>query len=156
MTTEKGPFSTRPFPRGYADGGHADVRPAARAANDLPELPREDLAAGLQARRELGPEYDAAFAESLLDRVEETIQARLGGRPVTRSELEQVTLLRLENENARGERKVTVSIAVVSLIASIPLTGIAAGMHSFGFLVIIWTGLVMINLAHAVRRPKGH
>jgi hypothetical protein len=151
MTTEKGPFSTRPFPRGYADG-----RLPARAANDLPELPREDLAAGLQARRELGPEYDAAFAESLLERVEETIQARLGGRPVPRSDLEQVTLLKLENENTRGERKVTVSIAIVSLIASIPLTGIAAGMHSFGFLVVIWTGLVMINLAHAVRRPKGH
>jgi hypothetical protein len=151
MTTEKGPFSTRPIPR-----GHADVRPAARAANDLPELPREDLAAGLQARRELGPEYDAAFAESLLERVDETIQARLGGRPVPRSELEQTALLRLEHENARGERKASVGIAVVSLIASIPLTGIAAGMHSFGFLVIVWTGLVMINLAHAVRRPKGH
>jgi hypothetical protein len=150
MTMEKGPFSTRPLPR-----GHADVRPPGRAANDLSALPREDLAAGLQARRELGPEYDAAFAESLLERVEETIEARLGGRQVPRSELEQVTVMKLDNENARGERKVTVSIAVVSLIASIPLTGIAAGMHSFGFLVIIWTGIVMINLAHAVRRPKG-
>jgi hypothetical protein len=149
MTTEEGSFSTRPLPR-----DHAGVRPPARPVNDLTALPREDLAAGLQARRELGPEYDAAFAESLLERVDETIQARLGGRQVPRSELERIALLKLENENARGERKVTVSIAVVSLIASIALTGIAAGMPSFAFLMVVWTGLVMINLVHAVKRPR--
>lgn len=124
-----------------------------RLANEQAGLPREDLAAALQARRELGPDYDAAFAESLVERIDQTIEARLhGGSPSAHPNLEQAYLLKLQQDNARGERRVSVSIAVVSLIASIPLSGIAAGMHSLAFLVIVWTGVVLINMAHAIRR----
>ncbi len=36
-----------------------------------PRLPREDLTAAMAARRELGPDYDDAFIETVVDRIEE-------------------------------------------------------------------------------------
>ncbi|HEX6471819.1 MAG TPA: hypothetical protein VF069_22175 [Streptosporangiaceae bacterium] len=118
-----------------------------------PGLPRDDLAAALQARRELGPDYDAAFAESLAERVDQTIQARLAafhGRPAAP---EPDLWLRSERA-AAGERRVTITVACVSLGVSIPLSGIAAGMHSLAALTVIWTGIVMVNLAYALRRRR--
>jgi hypothetical protein len=119
-------------------------------------LPRDDLAAALQARRELGPDYDAAFAEALAERVDETIQARLaaqnGRRPGPAALGPDAARLRdYEQANAAGERHVGVAIALVSLGVSIPLSGIAAAMHSLVALMIVWIGIVMVNLANAVR-----
>ncbi|HEU5161108.1 MAG TPA: hypothetical protein VFU43_29190 [Streptosporangiaceae bacterium] len=116
-----------------------------------PGLPRDDLAAALQARRELGPDYDAAFAESLAERVDQTIQARLAAARAVPS-ADPGRREAYERANAAGERKVTTAIACVSLGVSIPLSGIAAGMHSLAALVIIWTGIVLVNLANALRR----
>jgi hypothetical protein len=117
-----------------------------------PGLPRDDLAAALQARKELGPDYDAAFAESLAERVDQTVAARLAaarGAPLG----DDLAVLRAyDRANAAGERKVTVAIACTSLAVSIPLTGIAAGIHSLAAMLIIWTGIVMVNLANALRR----
>jgi len=115
-------------------------------------LPRDDLAAALQARRELGPDYDAAFAESLAERVDQTLQARLAAYQSPPPGLDPMRREAYEHSNAAGERKVTVAIACVSLGASIPLTGIAAGMNSLAAMLIIWTGIVMVNLASALRR----
>jgi hypothetical protein len=117
-----------------------------------PGLPRDDLAAALQARRELGPDYDAAFADSLADRVDQTIAARLAAAGRTPPRMDQAALGAYERANAAGERKVTITIACVSLGVSMPLSGIAAGMHSLAALMIIWTGIVLVNLANALRR----
>jgi hypothetical protein len=140
------------FPSSRSDGFRTARQRADRLANEQAGLPREDLAAALEARRELGPEYDAAFAESLVERIDETIEARMHGSARSRTDLEQAYLLKLQQDNAKGERKASVGIACVSLGVSVPLSGIAAGMHSLAFLVIIWTGIVMINMAHALRR----
>jgi hypothetical protein len=118
-----------------------------------PGLPRDDLAAALQARRELGPDYDAAFVETLADRVDQAIAARLtAARDASTGAAPAVPKAYDRGAVAAGERKVTITIACVSLGVSIPLSGIAAGMHSLSALLIIWTGIVMINLANAVRR----
>jgi hypothetical protein len=115
-------------------------------------LPRDDLAAALQARRELGPDYDAAFADSLAARVDQIIAARLAaGRGPSPGDAPAAPSA-YDRANADGERKVTITIACVSLGVSIPLSGIAAGMHSLAALLIIWTGIVMVNLANALRR----
>jgi hypothetical protein len=41
---------------------------------------------------------------------------------------------------------------VFSLLAGIPLTGIAAGTSGLPGLVTAWAGLVLINIAYALRR----
>ncbi|RFU36973.1 hypothetical protein DZF91_35385, partial [Actinomadura logoneensis] len=54
------------------------------AYNMTMTVPREDLVAGLAARRELGPDYDAAFAEVIAARIEEQLAARQAGRELPR------------------------------------------------------------------------
>jgi hypothetical protein len=46
-----------------------------------PRLPREDLTAAMAARRELGPDYDDAFIETVVDRIEEALDARAAAGP---------------------------------------------------------------------------
>jgi hypothetical protein len=116
-----------------------------------PGLPRDDLAAALQARRELGPDYDAAFAESLAERLDQTIQARLAGFRGPSPVPEPPSPLSSERI-AAGERRLAIAVACVSLGVSIPLSGIAAGMHSMTALLIMWTGIVLVNMAYALRR----
>jgi hypothetical protein len=112
-----------------------------------PGLPHEDLKAAFAARQELGPEYDAAFAESVVDRVQQTVDARMSSHLRARSDLDR--------REAAGDRKVTITVACVSLGVSIPLTAIAATQAGFAGLLVAWIGLVLINLGYALR-PHRH
>jgi hypothetical protein len=99
------------------------------------ELPREDLAASLAARRELGPDYDAAFVDAVAERIEQATAVR---RPVV-AEIE------------KGERAMTLTVACVSLGVSIPTSAIAAVNAGLAGLAIVWLALVAINVAFALR-----
>lgn len=99
------------------------------------ELPRDDIAASLAARRELGPDYDAAFVEAVAERIERGVAAR---RPVVA-------------ENDKAERAVTLTVVCVSLGVSIPVTAIAASQAGLSGLLIVWLSLVAINVAFALR-----
>lgn len=99
------------------------------------ELPRDDLAASLAARRELGPDYDAAFVEAVAERIERAIAAR---RPVVA-------------ENEKAERAMALTVVCVSLGVSIPVTAIAANQAGLSGLVVAWLALVAINVAFALR-----
>ncbi len=99
------------------------------------ELPRDDLAASLAARRELGPDYDAAFADAIAARIEQSAVAR---RSATAAE-------------DRSERAVAVTVVCVTLGVSIPTTAIAATQAGLAGLVVVWLALVAINVAFALR-----
>jgi hypothetical protein len=60
-----------------------------------PELPREELAAVVEARRELGKEYEPALVESFIDRLDQVIDARIraGLAERGRSEAERASAL---------------------------------------------------------------
>jgi hypothetical protein len=103
------------------------------------ELPREDLAASLAARRELGPDYDAAFVEAVAERIERAAAVR---RPVVA-------------ENEKGERAVALTVACVSLGVSIPVSAIAAIQTGLAGLAVVWLALAVINVAFALR-PRRH
>jgi hypothetical protein len=98
------------------------------------ELPRDDLAASLAARRELGPDYDAAFVEAIAERVEHAAAAR---RPVLAA-------------NEKTERAMAFTVACVSLVVSIPVTAIAVNQAGLSGLVVSWLALVAINLVFAL------
>jgi hypothetical protein len=100
-----------------------------------PDLPRGDLAASLAARRELGPDYDAAFIEAVAERIEQSVAAR---RPASA-------------ESDRGDRALAITVACVSLGASIPVTAIAAAKAGLAGLVVVWLAIAAINLAFALR-----
>jgi hypothetical protein len=100
------------------------------------ELSRGDLAASLAARRELGPDYDAAFVDAVAERIEQATAMRR--RP-------------LSTETEKGERAVAVTIACVSLGVSIPVSAIAAVQAGLAGLVVVWLAIAVINVAYALR-----
>jgi hypothetical protein len=112
-----------------------------------PGLPRDDLAAALAARRELGPDYDEAFIESVVDRIEETLAARQTamdrsgrrGRGASPGAVEV---------KVKGERDHGVALAIVSLVTAIPLTAIGAESVGFAGLLVVWIGIVLVNIAY--------
>ncbi len=108
-----------------------------------PELPRDDIEAALEARRELGREMEPAVIDAFADRMERAIEARVDAR--------------LAERNARGPARRSGAadhvLPVVSLGAAIPLTAIAAATSGWLAVLIVWLGLVAVNWANA-QRPR--
>ncbi|MFJ3878298.1 hypothetical protein ACIPW5_12645 [Streptomyces sp. NPDC090077] len=106
---------------------------------------KKELAATLEARRELGPEYDAALVESFVDKVDTQVRRRLA----------EERLLQARGgpgpggsaASAFGER---FGFAIVTLVLAVPLSAIGI-TQGIGGLVATWAGIVGVNLAHTGR-----
>ncbi|NDU71030.1 hypothetical protein GWI34_00105 [Actinomadura sp. DSM 109109] len=109
-----------------------------------PRLPREDLTAAMAARRELGPDYDDAFIETVVDRIEETLDARTAAAPRARRRAPA-------SEPRRGERDHSLAMAVLSLLAAIPLSAIGVVNAGLPGLVIALAGVVLVNCTYTFR-----
>ncbi|MGW0899451.1 hypothetical protein ACWD0G_21130 [Streptomyces goshikiensis] len=116
------------------------------------ELKRE-LDATLEARRELGPEYESALVESFVEKVDTQVRRRLAeerlgavrdGGPVARA-------VAVPGSGSFGER---FGFAIVTLVLAVPLTAIGAAQGRLSGLVVVWAGIVAVNLIHA-RSPRG-
>jgi hypothetical protein len=105
-------------------------------------LPRGELAASLAARRELGPDYDAAFVEAVAERIEAAAATR------------RTAPAEWTERSEHAERSVAVTVVCVSLVVSIPVSAIAAVNAGLAGLAIVWLGIVAINVAFALRRPR--
>ncbi|MFE4452613.1 hypothetical protein [Streptomyces sp. NPDC056796] len=116
-----------------------------------PELRRE-LDATLQARRELGPEYESALVDSFLEKVE----SRIAG---TRDQRARRVAAERRTAAARGARPVApaatfgerFAFGAVSLVLAVPLSAIGAAQAGTGGLVVAWLGIVGVNAVHAAR-----
>jgi hypothetical protein len=104
------------------------------------ELDPNDVRASLHARQELGHEFDAAVAESFVDRVSHVIDARIEARLATPLRRDHV-----------GDRTPLV-LAVTSLAAGIPITAIAGFDAGAGGISIVWLGIAAVNIAYRFRR----
>jgi hypothetical protein len=121
--------------------------PAGRAYKttmSAPELQRDDLAATIAARRELGDESEREIVESFLDRVSAGIDARVDARL---------------DQDARHRRpapanRASVPLALGSMGIGIATTGAASGLDHGGALVAIvaWLVIAAINFAHTLGR----
>src|SRR5271165_1088518 len=101
---------------------------------DRDDLKRE-LHATLEARHELGPEYDDEFIQRLADRLTDQVRREVASAPKPHSSgLEP------------GQR---ISIAICSLIFGIPLVAIAQG-SGVGGVAIVMAALVLINVAAGI------
>ncbi|XRQ15731.1 hypothetical protein ACN3XK_34085 [Actinomadura welshii] len=109
----------------------------------IPRLPREDLTAAMAARRELGPEYDDAFIETVVDRIQETLEARSGPAPAPRP--------RPVPRRERGDRDHSLAMAVLSLLAAIPLSAIGVVNAGLPGLFVVIAGIVLVNLTYTFR-----
>jgi hypothetical protein len=115
-------------------------------------LTPEEVRAAAETHQELGPDYQAAVIESFIDKVGKEIDARVDARLAMSESWAQAPARR---QRSFGKDK-PFSLAVLSLIIGVPITGIEAGNHTgIGAIVISWLGIAAINVAYTVanRRP---
>jgi hypothetical protein len=91
-------------------------------------VPREELRATLEARDELGPAYEPELLERFARELEQRLETRL----------------------ARGRRREGLTsqetgIVIVSILASIPLLGIAGGTVGLAGVIVVCAALVLVN-----------
>jgi hypothetical protein len=91
-------------------------------------VPREEARVALEARRELGPAYEDELVERFAQRIEERLEERLAERQPRERPADQGT-----------------AIVIVSLIAAIPLLGIAAGTVGLAGVIVVCAALVLLN-----------
>ncbi|WP_449063107.1 hypothetical protein [Planomonospora algeriensis] len=107
---------------------------------------RQDMRATLDARRDLGPEYEAALVESFVERLDATIAARV------RAEVHATGPAPYgpapKKQRRGGDSSVTVALG--SLGIGIPLTAIASTEAGSAGLLLAWGGIIAVNLAHAL------
>ncbi|TDE43318.1 hypothetical protein E1295_26470 [Nonomuraea mesophila] len=101
---------------------------------------REDLQATLDARRDLGPDYEEALVDSFAQRLDDTIAARV------RAELDRNGAPPRKKSTPGGSM---IPVALGSMAMGIPLTAIASANAGLVGLLITWLAIVAINVAAA-------
>ncbi|WP_329079691.1 MULTISPECIES: hypothetical protein [unclassified Streptosporangium] len=104
---------------------------------------RQDMRATVEARRDLGPEYETALIESFVSRLDATIAHRV------RAEMHAAGAPKVK---PRKNTNSSIPIALGSMGIGIPLTAIAAQTSGTAGLLLAWGGIVAINFAHALSR----
>ncbi|GHE26595.1 hypothetical protein GCM10017673_30600 [Streptosporangium violaceochromogenes] len=115
------------------------------------------MRATIEARRDLGPEYETALVESFVDRLDATIAARVRAELSGAGAHSQHSPYPPHPPVPPPRRGVNpaIPIALGSMGIGVPLTGIAAGAAGTAGLLLAWGGIVAINLAHAAGRWRG-
>lgn len=109
-----------------------------------PKISREEAEATLNARRQLGEDYEPALVESFVERIDAAIEARVDAR------VEQV---RTGAQPAKPKNDDHVlALAIVSLGVAIPMTAIAAHESGVVGILITWIGIVLVNFLYGAGR----
>lgn len=113
---------------------------------------------------ELGPDYRDHVVESFLDKVGREIDARVdarlnGARPQQYHQYppqqQYAPQPAPQQQVARPARDHTFALAIISIALGIPLTAIVAAVGNpsggtvFALLLVVWTAIAVINVAHA-------
>ncbi|KUO18974.1 hypothetical protein [Streptomyces dysideae] len=117
---------------------------------------KKELDATLQARRELGEEYESALVDSFLEKVDQRIDGAVERR-LRRQLAEQQMVAARGARSPRptdtwGER---FGFGIVSLVLAIPLSGIGGGVAGLKGLLVAWFGIVGVNVVQAARVNPG-
>ncbi|MFI6621009.1 hypothetical protein [Streptomyces sp. NPDC050528] len=124
-------------------------------ANDV-ELKKE-LNATLQARRELGDEYESALVDSFLEKIDQRIDGAVERRVRRQLAEQQMVVAR----GSRGPKAANDSwgerfgFGIVSMVLAIPLSAIGGGIAHLPGLLVAWAGIVGVNVVQAARTNPG-
>jgi len=92
---------------------------------------RDEVREAVEARRELGPDYDDHLADALAEKVEARLEERLARlKPQTRPAI--------------------TPLAISSIALGIPITAIAGGTAGAVGIALAWIGIAIVNLAAAL------
>ncbi|MGW0752624.1 hypothetical protein [Streptomyces sp. NPDC002587] len=112
---------------------------------------KKELDATLDARRELGPEYEAALVDSFVEKVDTQLRRRLAEDRLSAARRPAGPSAAAAAEGNFGER---FGFAVVTLVLAIPLSAIAAAQAHLSGLVVAWAGVLGVNFVHAHKRLR--
>ncbi|MCZ4122886.1 hypothetical protein [Streptomyces sp. H39-S7] len=117
-----------------------------------PELKKE-LAATLQARKDLGAEYESELVDSFMEKVDQRLDSHVEQR-VRRQLAEQQTSFARAGRNPGhpepNARFARYGFAGFTMIAAIPLSAIGVVNAGGGGLFITWAGIVGVNVAQSL------
>jgi len=117
------------------------------------DAPRDDVAAMLAARQELGPDYEQALIDGFVSRIGQAIDERVDTR-LAGVRAPEVTVQR-GAKSGRGDSSQLI-LALGSLGLAVPLSGIAASYEHLPGLIVCWAGVTIVNVAHALYRRERH
>ncbi|MQA84426.1 MAG: hypothetical protein GEV03_07350 [Streptosporangiales bacterium] len=107
------------------------------------EVPRDEVAAALAARRELGPDFEPEVIDSLVDRIDRVIDARVQARLAESFE---------DSKKKTADDDGAIWLALGSLGLGIPITAISGGTGGVWGIIAVWSGIAVVNLAYAIGR----
>ncbi|MEU1349580.1 hypothetical protein ACFYPA_30255 [Streptomyces sp. NPDC005775] len=112
---------------------------------------KKELKATLQARSELGAEYESALVESFLEKVEQRLDGTLDRRVRRHLAEQQINVARGARTPRQplehfGER---FGFGIISMILAIPLSAIGVANAGIQGLVVAWLGIVGVNVVQA-------
>ncbi|NUP23385.1 MAG: hypothetical protein HOZ81_46495, partial [Streptomyces sp.] len=119
---------------------------------------KKELNATLEARRELGDEYESALVDSFMEKVDQRIDGAVERRMRRQLAEQQMVVARGSrtpkptDSDSFGER---FGFGIVTLIVAVPLSGIGGGVAGLSGLLVTWVGIVGVNVVQAVRTNPG-
>ncbi|WP_037910370.1 hypothetical protein [Actinacidiphila yeochonensis] len=114
---------------------------------------KKELSATLQARKDLGEEYESELVDSFMDTVAHRLDSRVEQR-VRRELAQQQTAAARAGRRPAGPGPhpgfARYGVLAFTLVAAIPLSAIAAAQAGAAGLFICWAGIVGVNLAQTL------
>ncbi|MEU9889877.1 hypothetical protein [Sphaerisporangium sp. NPDC051011] len=124
----------------------------------MPDNPRDELRATVEARRDLGPEYENVLIESFLEKLDHSIETRVRAEIAAQRGPQGYVPPPGDAypPPGKGPKQVDamIPIALGSLGIGVPLTAIAAHQAGPGGLFLAWAGIVIVNVAAALGRRR--
>jgi hypothetical protein len=108
-------------------------------------LERSEIEALGAARVELGKEYESDLLDSFADKVEAVIDERVG-RAVQASVNDRYL--------ARPRDSQQLALAIISLVAAIPISIVLGVTENFVPLLVAWVGIIGVNWAYVAQGSR--
>ncbi len=113
---------------------------------------KKELNATLQARRELGEEYESALVDSFLEKVDQRIDGAVDRRLRRQlAEQQMVTARGARNPKPTDSFGERFGFGIVSLVLAVPLSAIGGGLANLPGLLTAWAGIVGVNAFQAAK-----
>ncbi|MEU6740383.1 hypothetical protein [Streptosporangium sandarakinum] len=106
----------------------------------------DELRASVEARRELGPEYEDSLIEGFLDKMGQEIDRRVEERVAARVPQKPEAPAVRPGVDA-GQR---LALAIVSIVLGVGSTvAFAIADRRAGPMILVWLGIIVVNIAFA-------
>ncbi len=113
---------------------------------------KKEFDATMDARRELGPEYEAALVDSFVEKVDTQVRRRLAEERLSAARGGGRAPAAAPGDGNFGER---FGFAIITLVLAIPLSAIAVTQAQLPGLIVAWAGIGGVNFIHAHRLLRG-